>query len=140
MDRDELCSSSTPDGDWHRIHVGPGWSLLVALDHALSSHLSVVGILSRATAGAPLAKKIPALVEGDLNRPQARDLLVGWSRSGVGPLQRVLIFNELTDPANDLDLIHETSFQGADLSPAVVQAVEHGTFPRTGRLRSRRWR
>ena len=58
-------------------------SPLVVLDHLRRAHLGLVGVAAELAQGAALAQKIPALVELDIDRRQARALGVGHVALGV---------------------------------------------------------
>src|SRR4029079_14039743 len=81
-------------------------SLLVALDDAFRTHGGLVRVLPRFATRPSLAQQIPALVKRNLDRPKLGNVFIRRRRARMGALQRVLIFDELADPLNNLDLVH----------------------------------
>jgi hypothetical protein len=84
--------------------------LAVTLDLAEGAGPGLVGILAELGAGAALAEEVPALVELLLEGVQP-GLLVGGEAVPDGPgAQRVLLGDQLVDPADDLAVVHDLSF------------------------------
>src|SRR5690242_20934182 len=78
--------------------------LLVPLDDTFRPHRGVVGVLPRIAPRPPLPQQVPTLVQRDLGRAQAFELVAREALPGVGLLERVLLVGQLRSEEHTSEL------------------------------------
>jgi hypothetical protein len=97
---------ATPLIDEHPT-AGQG-SLLVLLNHRLGPGSRCIGILASGTPGPSLPKKVPALIELDLDLAEPLHSASRQRLAGVSFFQLSLFVCELDDSLQDIAVIHST--------------------------------
>jgi hypothetical protein len=80
--------------------------LLVALHDLWRPRMSCGVVLVKFAPSTPLAKKVPSLVQGDLDLPQAVLLIASGTRADMALLELTFFSNECRDTVEQLFVVH----------------------------------